>query len=349
MPANDREILIAFGKNKQDDLATANTAAGLVRMGKLNASNMYPTLNTENDAEEFGKGHEFATQVFKSHWDVAGQIEKYVSSQFAAWVMAFSLGKTTKSGTGTFTYTSTPLDPVTDGLELPAFSFVEQMRPGANAVVDFMNIGCCINGWTLSIGSGPGRASAKLVADIVGSGKFAEPSLITLPAATTEHLLPAASAAIEINGVDYVTAKNFVSLEAGWRNNILLDDGFYPGSGTNEGAAIRGRMEVGNREASLRFTARFDETSLEYTKLKAQTEGTAVIGLTYDTNHSMTMTYQRVQFGMVERSSQNGIVTVDVTCVPLYHSTNGIFTSVIETTLDGIAEVESIPDPDEEE
>jgi len=27
MPANDREILIAFGKNKQDDLATANTAA----------------------------------------------------------------------------------------------------------------------------------------------------------------------------------------------------------------------------------------------------------------------------------------------------------------------------------
>ena len=207
--------------------ATANTAAGLVRMA-LNASNMYPRLVTENDAEEYGKGHEFATAVYKTYWDVSGQIEKYVSSQFAAWVMAFSLGKTTKSGTGTLTYTSTPLDPVTDGLELPAFSFVEQMRPGANAVVDFMNIGCCINGWTLSIGSGPGRASAKLVADIVGSGKFAEPSEITLPAATAETLLPAASASITINGVDYVTAKNFVSLEAGWNNNILLDDGFYP-------------------------------------------------------------------------------------------------------------------------
>ena len=348
MPANDREILIAFGKNKQDDLATANTAAGLVRMGKLNASNMYPTLNTENDAEEFGKGHEFATQVFKSHWDVAGQIEKYVSSQFAAWVMAFSLGKTTKSGTGTFTYTSTPLDPVTDGLELPAFSFVEQMRPGANAVVDFMNIGCCINGWTLSIGSGPGRASAKLVADIVGSGKFAEPSEITLPAATAETLLPAASASITINGVDYVTAKNFVSLEAGWNNNILLDDGFYPGSGTNAGAAIRGRLEVGSREASLRYTARFEAGSTEYAKMKNQTEGTAVISLTYDTSHSFTLTFQRVQFGLVERGSQNGIVTVDVTCVPLYHSTNGIFTSVIETTLDGIAEAEPTPEPEEQ-
>ena len=62
----------------------------------------------------------------------------------------------------------------------------------------------------------------------------------------------------------------------------------------------------------------------------------------------MTMTYQRVQFGMVERSSQNGIVTVDVTCVPLYHSTNGIFTSVIETTLDGIAEGEPKPTPPDE-
>ena len=342
MPANEREILIGVGKNCQDDLATANTATGMIRLGKLNASNMYPRLMTENDAEEYGKGHEFATAVYKTHWDVSGQLEKYLSSEFAAWVMAFSLGNVVKSGTTpNFTYTCTPLDPVTDGIELPSFSFVEQMRPGTSPIVDFMNVGCVIEGWNLTIGSGPGRASAKLVADIVGSGKFMEPSLITLPAATTEHLLPAASAAIEINGVDYVTSKNFVSLEAGWRNNILLDDGFYPGSGTNEGAAIRGRMEVGNREASLRFTARFDETSLEYTKLKAQTEGTAVITLTYDTNHSMTMTYQRVQFGAVERGGQNGIVTVDVTCVPLYHSTNGIFSSVIGTTLDGIAEEES--------
>jgi hypothetical protein len=342
MPANEREILIGFGKNCQDDLATANTAAGMVRLGKLNASSMYPRLITENDAEEFGKGHEFATQVFKTYWDCSGQLEKYLSSEFAAWVMAFSLGKVVKSGsTPNWVYTCTPLNPVTDGIELPSFSFVEQMRPGASSIVDFMNVGCCIEGWTLTIGSGPGRASAKLVADIVGSGKFKEPSAITLPAATTEHLLPASSAAITINGVDYVTAKNFVSLEAGWRNNILLDDGFYPGSGTHEGAAIRGRMEVGNREPSLRFTARFDHSSAEYTKLKAQTEGTAVIGLTYDTNHSMTMTYQRVQFSSVERGGQNGIVTVDVACAPLYHSTNKLLSVVCKTTLAGVAEEEA--------
>lgn len=342
MPANDREILIGFGKNSQTNLATANTAAGMIRLGKLNASNMYPKLVTENDAEEFGKGHEFATQVFKTYWDVSGQIEKYLSAEFAAWVMAFSLGKVVKSGnTPNWVYTCTPLDPVTDGIDLPAFSFVEQMRPGASAVVDFMNVGCCIEGWNLTVGSGPGRASAKLVADIVGTGQFTEPSTITLPAATTEHLLPASSAAITINGVDYVAAKNFVSLEAGWRNNILLDDGFYPGSGTDEGAAIRGRMEVGNREASLRFTARFDSTSLEYSKLKAQTEGTAVIELVYDTNNSMKITFHRVQFGLVERSSQNGIVTVDVTCVPLWHNTNKLLTAVCETTLAAVCEDEA--------
>ena len=37
---------------------------------------------------------------------------------------------------------------------------------------------------------------------------------------------------------------------------------------------------------------------------------------------------------LVERGSQNGIVTVDVTCVPLYHSTNKLLTAVTKTNLE---------------
>ncbi len=347
MPAKIREILIGFGFAKQDDIATANTVAGIWRLGKLNASFSGPTLNTENDAPELGKGNEFATQVFKTSWDVKGQIEKYLSSDFAAWVMAFGLGSVTPSGSaGNFIYTCIPLDPVEDGIELPYFSFVEQMRPDADPVVDRMAVGCAIEDWTLTVGSGPGRANSKLVANFSGSGKHIEPSAITLPTATVEKLLPSASLACTINGVDYVTNKNIVSLEATWKNNLKLDAGFYPGSGFQTSGdattgAVRGRLEVGDREAGLTFTARFVHDSDELAKLLAQTEGTAVISLTYDVNNNLTLTYHRVVFSVAELGEIDGIVTVQVTVQPLWHSTNGLLTAVAKCNTEGIAAAEA--------
>ena len=80
MSANIREILIGFGKGKQTDITTANLVANIWQLKKLNAALANPKLNTESDAEEFGKGHEFATQVFKTSWDITGTIEKYLSS-----------------------------------------------------------------------------------------------------------------------------------------------------------------------------------------------------------------------------------------------------------------------------
>ncbi len=346
MPANIREMLIGFGKCKQADLATANTLAGIWRLGKLNTSFGGPKLNTENDAPELGKGNEFATQVFKTSWDVQGQLEKYMSSDFAAWVMAFGLGKSAKTGTPpNYSYSCTPLDPVTDGIELPFFSFIEQIRPGANVVLDRMAVGCAVEGWTLTVSSGPGRANSKLVADIVSSGKHTEPSGITLPAKTDEKELPSAGLACTINGINYVSNKNIVSLEGTWKNNHRLDSGFYPGSGFQAAGdatsgAIRGRMEVGDRECGLQFTARFEHDSDELTKLKNQAEGTAVISLTYDVNNDLTLTYQRLRFSLVELGESDGLVIVQVTCTPLMHTANGLLTAVAKCNTDSIAEAE---------
>ena len=55
-----QEILICFGFGKQTDIATANLVATMWRLNKLNAQLANPKLNTENDAAEYGKGHEFA-------------------------------------------------------------------------------------------------------------------------------------------------------------------------------------------------------------------------------------------------------------------------------------------------
>ncbi len=347
MGVNIRETLIGWGFKKQTDIATANVLASIWRLDKLNLAFGGAKLNTENNAAELGKGHEFATATYKTSWDVAGQIEKYLSSDFAAWAMAFGLGKAVKTGAApNLIYTCTPLDPVTDGIELPYFSFIEQIRPGANVILDRMAVGCAIEGWTLTVASGPGRANSKLVVDYVGSGKHTEPSGITLPAATTEKLLPSAALAATINGIDYVTAKNFVSLEASWKNNLRLDSGFYPGSGfqsagDGSSGAIRGRLECGDRALALAFVARFEHDSDELTKLKQQTEGTAVISLSYDVNNSLQLTYQRLSFAVAELGDTDGLVTVAVTCSPMWHVTNKLLEVVAKCNTDNICAAES--------
>jgi len=340
-----QEIQICFGKQKQADIATANTSGQMWQLRKLNAALANPKLNTESDADEYGKGHEFATQTFNTSWDVAGQIEKYLSAEIAAWAMAFGLGKVVKSGSSpNFTYTCTPLVPANgDATELPYFSFVEQIRPGTGVVVDRMAVGCAVEGWTLSVGSGPGRANSKITVDFVGSGKYVEPSGITVPTATAEKLLPAASLAVSINGVDYVSNKNFVSLEASWKNNILLDLGFYPGSGFQSAGnatsgAIRGRLEFGKRQSTLKFVARFENGSTELTKLKNRTTGSASLTLSYDTNNSLAITWPKVAFSAVEVGETDGIVTVSVDCLPFWDDTNGVISAVAKCGVDGICQ-----------
>jgi hypothetical protein len=154
-----------------------------------------------------------------------------------------------------------------------------------------------------------------------------------IPAATIEKLLPSASLALSINGVDCVTNKNIIRLETGWKNNLRTDSGFYPGSGfqtTGDGSsgAIRGRLEFGNRQGNLKFSVRFENGSAELTKLKNQTTGAAAIKFQYDTNNSLQIAWQKVAFAAVEVGETNGIVSVAVDCTPLYDATNGIISAV---------------------
>ena len=216
--------------------------------------------------------------------------------------------------------------------------------PAAGVVLDRQAVGLAVEGFQITVGSGPGRANSKISVELVGSGKVIDSATgITMPAATTEKLLPSASLTLSINGVDYVTNKNIVSLETGWKNNIRMDAGFFPGSGfqtAGDGStgAIRGRLEFGNRVGNLKFVARFMNGSDEYTKLKAQTSGTAVVTLAYDANNSLQLTWQKITYSVVEIAETDQILTVAVECLPMYDSTNGILTAVGKTTVDAICQ-----------
>ena len=344
-PANVRETKIAFGFTDQADLATANTALELWSLTKTNPALSVVNPNTENDANDIGKGDEFPTQNFPTSMDTAVPLEKYTSSEFAAWLFCFTTGNATKTPAGTlgFTYLATPSDPVVDCLDLPSFTYAEQIRTPPDAVIDRASIGMVIQDWSLVMESGPGRANCRMTSNFVGTGAVAQPSGITpFPPVTPEHFLNAASATISINGIDYILTKTFISLELRWNNNVRLDTGFYPGSGTNQyGYAVRGRMEYGTRECTLSFVARATKGSPEFTNLLNQTPGTAKVtlkGALIETTffHALEIDIPKMVMGAVVNGDQDGIVTVACTVTILKDPAQPYIKLSATTTKDGI-------------
>ena len=299
----------------------------------------------EDDRAEIGKGHEFPTQLFKSHYNMPSfEISKYASSEFLAWALAFSLGNVTVVGsTAPYTYTIVPALGATNptGIELPYFSFIQQIRPGGSAVLDEMLVGCAIKGWKLSIKTSPGRASAMCSCECVTTGQYTTPSGITLPAVSTPHEFNAGMiTALTFNGVNYLSggsaSKQFVSMDVSWDNNFR--PGFFPGSGAQDGYQIQGRFEWGDRTFACQFVVRVQNGSMEYSNLINQTTGTATITFTRDSSNAFTMLIQKMGFNVAELSNTDGIATLQVTGVQLYDSTNGLVTISITTPQGGICQ-----------
>lgn len=225
---------------------------------------------------------------------------------------AFGLGSASGS-------TYTPINPVTDTneIELPSFTFGEAIRPTGTAVYNRGYLGCVIESFKIMVKSGPGRKNSMLEADIIGSGKFAEPSGLTFPTATAVNLLPSAGLTLTINGVNYVTNKNFEEFDFSWDNNVRKDSGYFPGSGFQTSGdastgAVRGRMEFGKRQLKASFKARFVAGSDEFTKMTAQTAGTFVAGLSGANSTSATITMPQIKFKTTKLDNSDGIVTVMV-------------------------------------
>jgi hypothetical protein len=311
------------------------------RVTNLNARPWPQNPVNEDDASEAGKGHEFASQLFKSHYmPPEYELRKYLSSEIAAWAFSFALGNVVKSGTNPYTYTITPILGSTNPteLELPYFSFVQQIRPGGSSVLDQMFKGCAIRSLRLVVNNSPGRQSAMLYITLVTTGQYTEPSVITIPAAITLNEMNAALiSALTINGIDYYTsAKDFISCEWVWDN--AFRGGFFVGSGSQDGFQTQGRFEVGDRGHGFSYVARYKNGSTELTKLRALTTGTANLVFTKDSSNSLDITEQKLGFRVAELGETDGIVTVGVTGVQQYHASNGLVTVVAKCAVDGICQ-----------
>jgi hypothetical protein len=320
-PANIRETKIAFGFVPQTNLTTINTALQIWSMTKTNPALAVVAPVMEDDANDIGKGDEFPTTVYPTNMDTGTAIEKFCSSEFMSWLFCFTTGKATKTtigGTG-FSYAAVPSDPVTDCINVPPFTYAEQIRPEPDSVIDRALLGMVINDFAIMLESGPGRANCRVTVNCVGTGSIANPSGIVFPAVQTEHFLNASGASINIGGIDYVLETSFISAEFRWNNNIRLPSGYYPGSGTQNGFAIRGRMEYGNRECTLTFVARASKGSREFNNLMSLAENPATITVkgalvgAGPQTHQFSILATRTMMSAVVNGEADGIVTVNCT------------------------------------
>lgn len=337
MATRIQQLVLGLGKAKQTSISTAS--ASFLRFKKIDSTVTSPHPVFENDAAEIGKGNEFIANTFPSHYEVANRIEKYASSEFVTWATAFGLGNVAVTGASApYTYTIVPIDPGTT-LELPYFSVVEQIAEGGGSAIDNLYVGCAIEDFTYQFTSGPGRASSKMTVNWVGSGLLTQPSGVTVPALTVENNMLGASMTLTVNGVNYITGKRIISGSIGWKNNLNLNAGFFPGSGLQNGLQVRGRLEIGTRVPSFQFTTRLLSTSTEYATLTAQTAGTAVLSIQHDAANITTFTFPQLAFQMVENVEADGLLAVTVTGAPEFNTTaNNPFSVVSLCGITGIAQ-----------
>lgn len=329
MSANIRELIIAFSKAAQSDIHTAATDVMRVNLVSADPAEVEPVV--EDDADEIGKGHEFAEESFLTSWNVSRKLDVYNSVEMLAICGAFGLG----SGTGV---SFTPIDPITNTneIELPWMTFYEGIRPaGALPVLKQALIGCVIGKWGMSLKNGPGRANSKLEIEIVGSGKVDRASSLTFPSKTPVHLLPALSLGLTINGANYVSTKNFVSLDWEWDNAPRMDSGFVPSATAFQNpadptsGAVRSRMEFGDRKAMLKWVARYVNGSTELTSLDAQSAGTAALTLDGGGGFTAALTCHQTRLKMAKIDNTDGIVTISCEAslqVPAGQTASGLVT-----------------------
>lgn len=332
-----REQKFAVSKGPQAAIGTLADVGKLISIRRINFNPIDPGLVVESDAGWMGKGHEFATTSYPSHFLQEYEMEAYLTSQNLAWAASNCLGSTVKTLLGPWLYTSVPQVPLTDGIEGKYLSLVQQIRD-----IDEGYIGVVINGFRVVLGKGPGLENSKIFIRFVGTGKFNAATGYTLPALIDEDFLTQGSLAATINGVNYVGTKQIESLEWGFDLDIPSDQGFFPGSGTQAVgsgvAAIQGRLEFRERKPLLNFAVRVEEGSDELDKLMNHTTGTAVI-TQGSGDHTYTVTFHQVAFREVSRADADGILIVNITGSPEFHATNGLMTVAAKTDVDGIAEV----------
>lgn len=334
----------AIGFNKQAALQTALSAGSLVRLAHTSGNFAFPKFISDNNRDDFGKGTPFATNTFPNRIDFDWQFDARLTSLNAAIICGFGLGTVVKTAAGSgFQYVCTPIDAQVADPDMPSTSLCQQLDEGGGHAIDVLNAGCCVEQFTVSLKNGTGRDTSLISAQFVGSGKHAKPSGITIPAPATEHELNLGTATtLSVRSVNYISNKLFVDSDITYKNNIQQDLGFFPGCGSQNGFAIRGRMLRGMPDLTFQMTVFINKDSTELTDYMAQTEGAISIVQEGDVigsgpeKHKIQFDVPRMKFLSYDPVSVGMYTAVKTQCEILQPVSGSPFTATIITDHDGI-------------
>lgn len=333
-----QEVEFSLGFRPQADFATANGASEILwNLPTINRTPQTIQVADSNDAAFTGKIDEFATERYKEAYQFPPfELDVVTSAELLALATVFSYGKSTKTGTDPdLTYTCTPAVRSVDGCALSPISMVQKIRGGA--VLDEVFPGCVVDGFGLSVSSGPERTNSSLRIRLMGTGNFTTPSSITSGSRPTLTDLLSAHVSLGVNiggNVDYVTTTRINSVEFDWSNGALMR--YYPGSGTKDGRAIAGTAQYTTRAPRMTVNADFVGVTAEVAKIRTAGEGTAEFGLTASASRSWVTTLHRVTLNEYNFEEDERGINVSFAVDLMKHSSNGLLTSVAKCGIDNI-------------
>lgn len=333
-----QELRFAVAYKKQVDLTTALTATDMWSLRQTNSDFIQAQPINQDDADDYGKGV-YITQTFPSHIDAKGNWNGRITSESAAMISAFGIGAATKAASGGgFKYTMVAPVFATDGLQLPATTMAIQIRTGGDAITDKALVGMVCEEFGFEWKLGPGRDNALFNSSWIGTGAFDKPSTITIPTIYSEHSMNAgAITALAFGGFDYFANLRFISCKFNWKNNFRDNSSYFPGSGSQSGYQLRGRMRRAAPTITLQTVVECDSGSSEEDALIAQTAGTGRITAAASVaDNALDIQFFKIVPKATPITDSEGIASYNVDWTVMQHPSNGVLQIDATCLQDGI-------------
>ncbi|HET9562681.1 MAG TPA: hypothetical protein VFP01_11275 [Propionibacteriaceae bacterium] len=294
------------------------------------------TPNMVDNAALFGKGHEFATQLYLLSWDTRFRRTAFLTSKIAGWAFAFHTGKVTTTGPVLTAYTHvyeyqdhTGSGYYGSGRQLPVFTVVEKATSGLIRQFPSMLIG------SVEL-TGNLNDFCRIAMDLVGSGKMTRLGSFTFPTGSIAEegvRLRNTSMTFEVGEESSLQDVSCDIRSWRFRSEYALaeEDGYCPGSGylvdgDPASGQIRNRLEFLRRAVMLEWVVRASSSNTIFTQLEGLVDLSAQILLEGDeitpgVPHSVAINVPRLKYRAIPIGSDGDIVTYSVTTVVMYDDT----------------------------
>lgn len=345
-----QEVRTAIGFKQQSALTVPLAAGDMVSLKQTNTELIQAKPINEDDALDLGKGV-YTTQTFPSHFEGGGPWNGRQTSEALGILAGFGMGvltsKTSTVAAGGFVYVFHEPILATAGLNLPLNTMAVQIRTGGASITDKAIVGVACEEWGINYRQGPGRDNATFTSQWLGTGQNVKPSTITIPAAYVEHALNAGGiSALTFIGFDYLANKRFVNFDFKWKNQIRDQSSYFPGSGSQGGYQLRGRMRRGAPLLTLTAQVECDSGSSEEDLLLAQTTGTgqitchgALVAGTGPEFHGIDIVFHKISVKATPIADADGIATYQMEYFILQDPSTGVMTVTVTNELDNILTV----------